>query len=487
MRLRIPTPAAPRRGLLIIAALLALILVASALWSYLSVFNISAALNNGQAAVYMRGLGQLLQGLEPPIKEAQLQQLLDQEWESGLRHVALMTVEGELLVEVGEATAPLPRVERSTRMRLVRLDGGRVRMIHRLPGVLTPGTAAEGGLKGGGPAPPPRGPPPGDGRAPPRGPAPFDEGILEVLVPPPEGDPWSQGGPPPGAGGPGPEEGGASRRRPDPGPFLVCDFVPIMSHEMERRALTSLIASTLAALALSVAAGVLWRLSLRADEERGRRELQQRLTVLGEMSAVLAHEIRNPLASLKGHAQLLAERVEEQEPLRRKAARILDETHRLEHLTNGLLDFARTAKLERASVDPAALARGCVEASEGRVELDLDDAPERFSMDGPKIEQVLTNLLSNAHQAAPEAAVELRVATERGGLVLEVRDHGPGVPAAERERIFEPFHTTRTRGTGLGLAISRRIVEQHGGRLEVHDGPDGGACFRVTLPPPPSA
>ena len=292
---------------------------------------------------------------------------------------------------------------------------------------------------------------------------------LRVIEPLPRPGPWD--GVPPGA----------------VPPLVVVEFVPEAALALRARARRDLGVGLTVATALMLGAFVFWRLSRRAQLAEASLADQRHLAALGEMSAVLAHEIRNPLASLKGHAQLLAERVEEQEPLRRKAARILDETHRLEHLTNGLLDFARTAKLERASVDPAALARGCVEASEGRVELDLDDAPERFSMDGPKIEQVLTNLLSNAHQAAPEAAVELRVATERGGLVLDVRDHGPGVPAVERERIFEPFHTTRTRGTGLGLAISRRIVEQHGGRLEVHDGPDGGACFRVTLPPPPSA
>ena len=99
---------------------------------------------------------------------------------------------------------------------------------------------------------------------------------------------------------------------------------------------------------------------------------------------------------------------------------------------------------------------------------------------------MLGNLLDNAAQAAPEATVHARVHGDARRLVFEIRDHGPGVPPEERARIFEPFHTTRTRGTGLGLAVTQRIVEQHGGTIEVLDAPGGGACFRVTLPPAPA-
>jgi signal transduction histidine kinase len=99
------------------------------------------------------------------------------------------------------------------------------------------------------------------------------------------------------------------------------------------------------------------------------------------------------------------------------------------------------------------------------------------------MEQVLRNLLENAVQASPAASVvEADIVVERGKLVMRVRDHGKGLPAGTEQRIFEPFHTTRTQGTGLGLAVARRIVEQHGGQIRAENHPDGGALFTLVIP-----
>jgi two-component system sensor histidine kinase HydH len=96
---------------------------------------------------------------------------------------------------------------------------------------------------------------------------------------------------------------------------------------------------------------------------------------------------------------------------------------------------------------------------------------------------VLINLLDNALAVTPDdRKVRASVLEDGRDLVFSVRDHGPGVPESERVRIFEPFHTTKVRGTGLGLAVARRIVELHGGSIEVDDAPGGGALFRVRLP-----
>lgn len=299
-------------------------------------------------------------------------------------------------------------------------------------------------------------------------------------------------GPLDGLGPPGP----GPRRHPPP---LVLEFRPEAALALRARARRDLVVGVTVAVALMLAAAVFWRLSRRAQAVEARLGQQRHLAALGEMSAVLAHEIRNPLASLKGHAQLLAERVEDDPALARKVARIVDEAQRLETLTHGLLDFARTGRLELAEADPAALLRRCADACtqaacgaggdahEGpprgvTVEVEAIGAPARWHLDTPKLERVLGNLLDNAAQAAPGATVQARVHGDARHLVFEVRDHGPGVPPEERARIFEPFHTTRTRGTGLGLAVARRIVEQHGGTIEVLDAPGGGACFRVTLP-----
>jgi two-component system sensor histidine kinase HydH len=96
--------------------------------------------------------------------------------------------------------------------------------------------------------------------------------------------------------------------------------------------------------------------------------------------------------------------------------------------------------------------------------------------------QVLTNLLDNAVQASPDAAVQASVRARDGRLEYRVRDRGDGISADDRERIFEPFFTRRTRGTGLGLAIARRLVEAHGGTISVANHAEGGAEFRVVIP-----
>ncbi len=114
------------------------------------------------------------------------------------------------------------------------------------------------------------------------------------------------------------------------------------------------------------------------------------------------------------------------------------------------------------------------------IAVDASAAPPRWSLDGARVRQVLVNLLDNAVAAGPPVRATLRADT--GQLVIEIADHGPGVAEADRDKIFEPFHTGKTQGTGLGLAVARHIVEQHGGTIGVHPSPGGGALFRVTFP-----
>jgi two-component system sensor histidine kinase HydH len=222
------------------------------------------------------------------------------------------------------------------------------------------------------------------------------------------------------------------------------------------------------------------RIELQRRERERARERERRLASLGEMSAVLAHEIRNPLASLKGNAQLLAASLPAGEKPRAKAERVVDEAVRLERLTQDLLSFVRTGELARTDADVAALASTAAGAVTGEVSLVTDGAPATWSLDSARVHQVLVNLLENAIAAGPPAT--LRVAKEHDALVMEIRDKGPGVPAADREKVFEPFFTNKTRGTGLGLAIARRVVELHGGTITVTDADGGGACFRIEIP-----
>jgi two-component system sensor histidine kinase HydH len=203
------------------------------------------------------------------------------------------------------------------------------------------------------------------------------------------------------------------------------------------------------------------------------------------MSAVLAHEIRNPLASLKGHAQLLAENLTAGSKERGRADRVIGEAQRLESLTSDLLDFARSAPLDLKTVDPVAPVRASIsDLGEDGFELDVAGAPASWPLDVGRVRQLLLNILQNARQASPEGKrPQVRVTTEGRSLVYEVRDFGAGLPPGAEARIFDPFFTTRTNGTGLGLAVARRVVEMHGGTITARNQPEGGALFRVVLPP----
>lgn len=254
--------------------------------------------------------------------------------------------------------------------------------------------------------------------------------------------------------------------------FLAMEIESPQAAELRSAAARTLAIGLLAALALVGLAAFLMRLELRRREQDRIRERERRLASLGEMSAVLAHEIRNPLASLKGNAQLLAASIEGEKP-KAKAQRVVDEAVRLEKLTQDLLAFVRTGELARSPVEPAAIVRDIVEA-------DLSRAPKTWSLDAERMREVITNLVDNGKAAG--GPVEVRVAEQGRRLVIEVRDHGPGVPAADRDKIFEPFFTGKTQGTGLGLAITRRIVELHRGTITVDDAPGGGALFCIEIP-----
>jgi two-component system sensor histidine kinase HydH len=261
---------------------------------------------------------------------------------------------------------------------------------------------------------------------------------------------------------------------------FVIEVEPVQANSLRDAASLTLAVGGLAAAALLGVAFVLIRREARRRADAATRERERRLASLGEMSAVLAHEIKNPLASLKGNAQLLARMLPDGDKPRAKADRVVDEAIRLERLTNDLLQFVRTGTIQRAPVDPAALVRDAASSVAGEVTVDAAGAPATWSLDAGRIRQVVLNLLDNAVAAGPPVSVAVR--SSRGHLILEVADHGPGVAEGDRERIFEPFFTGKTQGTGLGLAICRRVVELHGGSIAVSPNPGGGAVFRAEIP-----
>lgn len=299
-------------------------------------------------------------------------------------------------------------------------------------------------------------------------------------APPPPGRP-PRGAPPPP---PAPGEPSAEPRPGPPGGRVVIEFEPLLARAMIAGAARTLAVSLVAAIALMGAAGFLYRMAVRAAAAEERMARQRHLASLGEMSAVLAHEIRNPLAALKGHAQLLSEGLPEGARERKRADRVVHEAQRLEALTTQLLDFARSGQVQREALSPAALAEDAVEAVDpARIALRAGAAPATWPLDPARMRQALINLLTNAIQASPpDAQVELTLGEASGRLTLTLRDRGAGIPPGQEERIFEPFHTTRVHGTGLGLAVARRVVELHGGSIRAENHPEGGAVFRLSIP-----
>jgi two-component system sensor histidine kinase HydH len=378
-----------------------------------------------------------------PTKE-ELDGILDEHKASGLRYVA---VHAPLLLQQVSAGSPLGNGDlpqtppRGQRHRLIPLDG-RIRMVwypHR---------------------PPPH-------RLLPRH-------FREQLKREAEAN---------GVRGPGPfapEPGRLGRFRR----ILVLEFEPLAQQQIQAEATRTLIVGCVATGALLLLASLFWLLLRRQEREEARLERDRRLASLGEMSAVLAHEIRNPLASLKGHAQLLVELLPAESKERQKAERVVKEAERLDGISGDLLDFIREGPLNLRPITPEVLLTSVADTLDpARIRIDATNAPRSWSLDERRIRQVLTNVLSNALEASPPPReVDARITCENDMLWFTIRDYGPGIDPEQLQRIFDPFFTTKVRGTGLGLAVAHRLVSLHNGKLEGANHPDGGAEFAIGLP-----
>jgi two-component system sensor histidine kinase HydH len=228
---------------------------------------------------------------------------------------------------------------------------------------------------------------------------------------------------------------------------------------------------------------------LREAEANVRRT--ERLAALGQLTAGLAHELRNPMGTMKASAEMLARQVADSGPVAVElAGYISSEVDRTNSLITRFLEFARPLQIRRETCDLNELAEKTVrrverEQAGSGISLHLNLAPELrpIAADGELLERALANLLVNAIQASPQGStVTLKTRPTGHGVEIAVIDRGSGIAPELLEQVFNPFFTTKKDGVGLGLAIVSKIVDEHGGHLSVTSELGKGTHFLVDLP-----
>jgi two-component system sensor kinase FixL len=233
--------------------------------------------------------------------------------------------------------------------------------------------------------------------------------------------------------------------------------------------------------------GILHDLTARVELEERLRD-QSALAKLGEMAAVIAHEVKNPLAGIRGVVQIIGKRLPQGSTDALMMHEIVSRIDSLDTMMKDLLQFSRPPKPSLAPVDIVALVQVTAEllsrdASAAHVAVDVQGSAPLVQADSEMLKMVIQNLLINAmHAINGTGRIRARVDVDGTWCRIQIADDGTGIPSEIREKIFVPFFTTKKRGTGLGLPTAKRFLDAHGGRILIDCPPSGGSVVTVLLP-----
>jgi two-component system sensor histidine kinase HydH len=232
--------------------------------------------------------------------------------------------------------------------------------------------------------------------------------------------------------------------------------------------------------------------SLVEKERQKHRALVQaeRLAAIGKAVSEVAHDMKTPLTIIGGFATLVSKKLSSEDPNQKRLGLVMQETERLDSMVKQMLDFGHPLELQTTKtslnellIETTEIAEPLSKNSAVDLRVDLEPSLPRLPLDGPRIKQVLLNLITNAVEASPAGeCVLIRTVLESHAVALEVVDHGLGITEEHRHRVFDPFFSTKKGGTGLGLGIVKKIVEAHGGDVSFQSNPEKGATFRVHFP-----
>ncbi len=207
--------------------------------------------------------------------------------------------------------------------------------------------------------------------------------------------------------------------------------------------------------------------------------------------ALLAHELRNPLAGISAHVEVLKELMDPFDPRLESVKAIEEEVRRIDRVIMAILEFTRTGKTRRRKVDTGAFlnewwknTRKKYENTEINFVLDVPSRLGKARLDKKLMERVLDNIVDNAVNAmgGDKGTIRIIAGERSGGIHISIIDTGPGIPKERLERIFEPFYSTSPKGFGLGLALAKKIVDAHGGSIYVSSKKGDGANFTISIP-----